>query len=369
MPSRLLRLVLVEAGRADDLLDLARDRRRRGRPASGSGANSAGVTMLTRTSVVCADRIVATSSSNGLRWSSSQIASGYSIASRRATSRVRPFGRSRLGHRGRSARSLRSQLMGSEPADEPPATTRRLDAASALNVQRLLDDAARGRRVPSACPINSPPTSTSSSAGDAPPSDRQFSSATGRRGIAGMAIASRRNGDWTMQVVTDPQHRDGGARRDRSLDGLARRVAGDGGGRVDWWVYDADRRRRRARRRGSASRRPRAAADAPAAARPSAASEVDDTVVPPGATRRPGWRSTTGPSPATPSRAAGPSRRCTSAMRQPWFDPDGFLPARARRSAGRVLLDEASTTTPIARRDLRDRRRPRLPGPRARHAS
>ena len=42
-------------------------------------ANSAGVTMLTLTSVVCADRIVAASSSYGLRWSSSQIASGILV--------------------------------------------------------------------------------------------------------------------------------------------------------------------------------------------------------------------------------------------------------------------------------------------------
>ena len=48
--------------------------------------------MFTRWSVVWADRIVAASSSNGLRWQSSQIASGYSSASRRATSRARPFG-------------------------------------------------------------------------------------------------------------------------------------------------------------------------------------------------------------------------------------------------------------------------------------
>ena len=50
-----------------DLLELGgvgRGQRRRGR---ASGAKSSGVTMLTRTSVVCADRIVATRSSNALR--------------------------------------------------------------------------------------------------------------------------------------------------------------------------------------------------------------------------------------------------------------------------------------------------------------
>ena len=39
-------------------------------------ANSAGVTRLTRTSVVCADRMVAMSSWNGVAKSSSQWASG-----------------------------------------------------------------------------------------------------------------------------------------------------------------------------------------------------------------------------------------------------------------------------------------------------
>ena len=61
-----LRLRAEEAGRHDQL-----SRRRRGRRAARSAgvgyfANSAGVTMLTRSSVVCAERIVATSSSNAL---------------------------------------------------------------------------------------------------------------------------------------------------------------------------------------------------------------------------------------------------------------------------------------------------------------
>ena len=42
-------------------------------------------------------------------------------------------------------------------------------------------------------------------------------------------------------------------------------------------------------------------------------------------TRRPGSRSTTGPSTATPSREAGTSTRCAAREKEPWFDPDGFL--------------------------------------------
>src|SRR5918996_143018 len=64
---------------------------------SGRGylPNTDGVTMLTRSSVVCADRIVATSSSYGLECSSahrSLAVPGYSSARRSATTRARPLG-------------------------------------------------------------------------------------------------------------------------------------------------------------------------------------------------------------------------------------------------------------------------------------
>src|SRR6188508_319848 len=48
--------------------------------------------MLTRASVVCADRIVAARSSNGLRWSSSHTASGYSSASSAVIAFALPLG-------------------------------------------------------------------------------------------------------------------------------------------------------------------------------------------------------------------------------------------------------------------------------------
>ena len=60
-----LRLLPEEPGRVDDLLDAPRGPRARGPPASGTCANSAGVTELTISSVDWADRIVATSSWNG----------------------------------------------------------------------------------------------------------------------------------------------------------------------------------------------------------------------------------------------------------------------------------------------------------------
>ena len=89
-----------------------------------------------------------------------------------------------------------------------------------------------------------------------------------------------------------------------------------------------DRRRRRRRRSTGGSstptdaddrlagrrlgfeRRPGSVADAPPAAGRAALDRGDPPVRRRPATRRRGWRSTTGRSPATPNRAAGPSRRC-----------------------------------------------------------
>jgi mycothiol synthase len=124
--------------------------------------------------------------------------------------------------------------MGSEPAGVPPATVRRLDAASGLNVQLLLDDAARadgfiglsdqlaadlddlirGEQVPSVA----------------------VELAGQVDGLAGVGIASRRDGDWTMQTVTDPHHRDDAITR-QLIGALLTAIAAEAGGRVDWWVY------------------------------------------------------------------------------------------------------------------------------------
>ena len=124
--------------------------------------------------------------------------------------------------------------MGSEPADQPPVINHRLDAASALNVQRLLDDAARadgffGLSDQLAADLDellagATQRSVAAQLGDA--SD----------GVVGIAIASCRDDGWTMQVVTAPRHRDGTASRTLASSLLAT-IAADGGGRVDWWVY------------------------------------------------------------------------------------------------------------------------------------
>jgi mycothiol synthase len=113
-------------------------------------------------------------------------------------------------------------------------TTRRLDAASALNVPRLLNDAALadgffGLSDQLAADLDE------LIAGDAPPSvATQLGDESGD--VVGVAIASRRDDDWTMQVVTDRWHRDGSATR-ALTSSLVAEIAAAGGGRVDWWVY------------------------------------------------------------------------------------------------------------------------------------
>ena len=123
--------------------------------------------------------------------------------------------------------------MGSEPVDESPATTRQLDTASALNVQRLLDDAARADGFRGL---------SDQLAADL---DDLFGGRAARTvgvqrggdaGLVGMAIASRRDGDWTMQAVIDPRHRGSSATRNL-VESLLSAIAAEGGGRVDWWVY------------------------------------------------------------------------------------------------------------------------------------
>ena len=59
---QVLRLGPKEAGRADQRFELGRLGLRQGPRRRESGGNSSGVTMLTRASVHCAERIVATRS-------------------------------------------------------------------------------------------------------------------------------------------------------------------------------------------------------------------------------------------------------------------------------------------------------------------
>jgi mycothiol synthase len=124
-------------------------------------------------------------------------------------------------------------------------TTRRLDAASALNVPGLLDDAARadgffGLSDQLAADLDellageTPPTGETPQTDTPPIVAVQLGDGSG--GLAGIAIASRRDGDWTMQVVTNRHRRDGAATR-ALADSVIAEISAEGGGRVDWWVF------------------------------------------------------------------------------------------------------------------------------------
>src|SRR5512138_3051508 len=96
--------------------------------------------MLTRSSVVWADRIVAVSSSYGLRWCRAQMASGYSTASRACVSRARP-----AGVRGRGIPlPCRTVLSIRATPDDIDAVLARSEAVRRLTAGDALDQAMNG---------------------------------------------------------------------------------------------------------------------------------------------------------------------------------------------------------------------------------
>jgi mycothiol synthase len=124
--------------------------------------------------------------------------------------------------------------MGAAPARGPSVTVaRQLDTTSALNVQRLLADAATARGFVG---LSDQLAADLEDLGDAA-EDALVATVDDEHGaLAGMAIASRRGGGWTMQTVTAAAHRDGPTTR-RLVGKLLDAARAAGGGRVDWWVY------------------------------------------------------------------------------------------------------------------------------------
>ena len=112
--------------------------------------------------------------------------------------------------------------------------TRHLDATSALNVQRLLADAASADGFVG---LSDQLAADLEDRGGGAAEDSIVATVDDAHGaFAGMAIASRRDGDWTMQAVTAAADRDGRT-ASRLVGSLLDAVGVAGGGRVDWWVY------------------------------------------------------------------------------------------------------------------------------------
>jgi mycothiol synthase len=120
----------------------------------------------------------------------------------------------RMGHRLATV-----ALMGVESAGEP----------AGLDIARLL----RGATLPDgSSPLSDQLAADLDDLLAGAPNDTVVAEAAD---VDGFAVASRRDGTWTMQVVVEPldRHRAGGPLLGAILDA----IAGGGGGRVDWWVY------------------------------------------------------------------------------------------------------------------------------------
>ena len=161
---------------------------------------------------------------------------------------------SRLGH-PLFARSLPSQIVGSEPADQPPAATRRIDAAGALNVQRLLDRAARsdgfdGLSDQLAADLDELLGGRNALRTIAVELSEQTTVMTPTARSPGSPLPRPSDGDWTMQVVTDPRRRhDDDRSTSRRADSSPRSPSPAADGRLVGLRPDGDRRidRRRIR--------------------------------------------------------------------------------------------------------------------------
>ena len=187
--------------------------------------------------------------------------------------------------------------------------------------------------------------------------------------LVGLAQVVRGNEAHSIEVVASPDA--GDDPRPALLAAALDAVRADGGGPAHLWLSAPSRARRRRRPWRRARPDPAPPADAPATADRDAGRGRHPSL-PPGRRRgrlaggqQPGLR--------RPSRAgrldAGHAR---PARGRAVVRPGGLPAPRARRSPGRVLLDEAPPRRrrrPADGRDLRHRRRSRLPGPGARPAA
>ncbi len=169
-----------------------------------------------------------------------------------------------------------------------------------------------------------------------------------------------------MQVAVDPRH-DKASPTGALLDATLAAIDDSGGGEVDWWVFQASSAIELRRRHAAASRSNR---DLRQMRRPlPTGAPVDgrDPRVRHRARRGlRGSRSTTERFSGHAEQGGWTIETLRLRMAQPWFDPDGF---RLHERDGRLAAfcwTKIHHETDRCRRDLRDRRRSRLPGSRAR---
>src|SRR5947207_9653048 len=192
---------------------------------SGVGyfANRAGVTMLTRSSVVCADRIVATSSSYAFECSSAQRASGYASRKRRTTSVARARApRGRAMHRGYP-----------RPVAVPALTPVPPEAFASIRdtVERIEQEASRTDAHPWLgetvwVDLAHPRSDSAAFLVDA----NAFAHVARSDNIAPR--------QWEMGMTLTPAARDG-EEYSRLSRAVIEHVATHGGGRLVYWVFDA----------------------------------------------------------------------------------------------------------------------------------
>ena len=164
-------------------------------------------------------------------------------------------------------------------------------------------------------------------------------------------------------MVVDPDHRTTRRPSSAGWPSAALDVVAAGGRRpVDWWVFDADRRRRPARREAGLSR---STVTSRQMRRPLPTERGSSVVTRPVRRRRSdeeAWLAVNNRAFADHPEQGGWTIETLRAARcaEPWFDPDGLPAPRARRRLAGLLLDKVhADARPAARRDLRDRGRSR----------